>query len=614
MNPFNIRFSVIMPTFNQCGFIRRAILSLMQQTYPAWELIIVNDGCTDATEDFIGDYLTDERVTYIKNPDNTGLGHALNQGLDAAHYDYIAYLPSDDYYFPRHLENLAKAFSDNGDAILIYTGIRYETRDSLYRNPDTQTDGQRRGCPLQLVQTTHRKTDDRWTERCEWISEDLFAMYWQKLAGRGMFVPTGKITACWTSHPHQRHKLVSERYGGGINKLRNHYKTKTPLRIRLSKEKTWDEAKVYSSYRSECALAEKPMKILIVGELAYNPERIYALEQAGHKLYGLWYPQPGSIISTIGPLPFGHVEDIPFETWRERIREVSPDIIYGMLNAEIIGWVYDVVRAVPDIPFAWHLKEGPHMAVRMGLWEKLVWLYDHAAVRIFLNEVVRDWFMQFLPEKDTPTIILDGDLPKQDYFKDCFSEKLSASDGDVHTVIAGRMIGIGTQGLRVLAENNVHVHLYTENFHIARAKLLNHYKEKFPSHFHLHPHVSPADWTREFSKYNAGWMHNVTSSNGGNLLVATWDDLNLPARMSTYMAAGLPVIHSDNSGNIVAMEKIIDERGIGISYKGMADLVEKLRDRGAMKKIAENVMRHRLEFSFDYHVPEIITTFKKVIN
>ena len=109
-------------------------------------------------------------------------------------------------------------------------------------------------------------------------------------------------------------------------------------------------------------------------------------------------------------------------------------------------------------------------------------------------------------------------------------------------------------------------------------------------------------------------MHNVRSSNGGNLLVATWDDLNLPARMSTYMAAGLPVIHSDNSGNIVAMEKIIDERGIGISYKGMADLVEKLRDRGAMKKIAENVMRHRLEFSFDYHVPEIITTFKKVIN
>ena len=94
-----IQFSVLMPTYNQCAFIRRAILSLMKQTYEEWELIIINDGCTDETEEYIADYLQDARVTYIKNEENTGLGHALNQGLDAAKYDYIAYLPSDDYYF-----------------------------------------------------------------------------------------------------------------------------------------------------------------------------------------------------------------------------------------------------------------------------------------------------------------------------------------------------------------------------------------------------------------------------------------------------------------------------------------------------------------------------------
>lgn len=94
-----IQFSVLMPTYNQCAFIRRAILSLMKQTYEEWELIIINDGCTDETEEYIADYLQDARVTYIKNEENTDLGHALNQGLDAAKYDYIAYLPSDDYYF-----------------------------------------------------------------------------------------------------------------------------------------------------------------------------------------------------------------------------------------------------------------------------------------------------------------------------------------------------------------------------------------------------------------------------------------------------------------------------------------------------------------------------------
>ncbi len=85
-----IRFSVLMPTYNQSAFIRRAINSLMQQTYKEWELIIINDGCTDETEEFIADYLDDERVTYIKNEENMGLGHALNRGLDAAKYEHIA--------------------------------------------------------------------------------------------------------------------------------------------------------------------------------------------------------------------------------------------------------------------------------------------------------------------------------------------------------------------------------------------------------------------------------------------------------------------------------------------------------------------------------------------
>ena len=44
-------FSIIMPTYNQSEFIRRAILSVIEQTYASWELIIVDDGCTDGTED-----------------------------------------------------------------------------------------------------------------------------------------------------------------------------------------------------------------------------------------------------------------------------------------------------------------------------------------------------------------------------------------------------------------------------------------------------------------------------------------------------------------------------------------------------------------------------------
>ena len=104
----NLHISIIMPAYNQAAFIRRAILSLYAQTHPEWELIIVNDGSTDDTEAFIRDFLSDDRVTYIKNEENQGLGRALNQGLDAACHDLVAYLPADDCYFENHLETLCR--------------------------------------------------------------------------------------------------------------------------------------------------------------------------------------------------------------------------------------------------------------------------------------------------------------------------------------------------------------------------------------------------------------------------------------------------------------------------------------------------------------------------
>ena len=154
-----IRFSVLMPTYNQCAFIRRAILSLMQQTYDKWELIIINDGCTDETEEFIADYLADERITYIKNEENTGLGHALNQGLDAARYDYIAYLPSDDFYFPEHLAHLTQRL-ENQDVILAFSGIQFEMNDTIQYRNETQHEVICPNSCLQLVQVAHKKIQD----------------------------------------------------------------------------------------------------------------------------------------------------------------------------------------------------------------------------------------------------------------------------------------------------------------------------------------------------------------------------------------------------------------------------------------------------------------------
>ena len=118
-------FSIIMPTYNQSEFIRRAILSVVEQTYASWELIIVDDGCTDGTQENVKDYLEAyTNIVYIRNQVNKGTGHAINQGLEVARYSYIAYLPSDDFFYINHLRDLKEHFDESEDIVLVYSGMR----------------------------------------------------------------------------------------------------------------------------------------------------------------------------------------------------------------------------------------------------------------------------------------------------------------------------------------------------------------------------------------------------------------------------------------------------------------------------------------------------------
>lgn len=66
-NKNNIAFSVILPVYNQASFVRRAIKSMMAQTYDNWELIIVNDGSTDRTAEFVASFIDGARVKYISS-------------------------------------------------------------------------------------------------------------------------------------------------------------------------------------------------------------------------------------------------------------------------------------------------------------------------------------------------------------------------------------------------------------------------------------------------------------------------------------------------------------------------------------------------------------------
>lgn len=607
--------SVIMPTFNQSGFIRRAIGSLLEQTCKDWELVIINDGCTDKTESVIADYLEHPKIVYKKNKKNRGLGFSINRGLEIAKYSYIAYLPSDDFYFVNHLSSLYEIVENNNNVALVYSGMSLGSSDVFFTEskkhntlgfvPDYSY--------LQLVQVMHLKTEEKWTNRDELVTADLYEMYWKKLLDKGVFISGNSVTCSWTIHPFQRSKLISEKLSGGINIYRNFYKVSTPVKFKASPYKCIDEIGMYEKYRRKVRKKSNSLKILLVGELAYNPERIYALEEAGHTLYGLW-AVPVFGFNTVGPLPFGNVKDVPYDNWQEVVANIKPDIIYALLNFTAVPLAYEVLmKTKGEIPFVWHFKEGPSICLRNGTWDKLFHLYAYADGKIFLNRPVKDWYSKLIRFSEDSCLILDGDLPKKDYFTSDYSERLSTKDGEIHTFVAGRPIGINDSIVKVLSMNRIHLHFYSESNHETQEKGFENLKRIAGKYVHFHSHCPPEKWVYEFSQYDAGWVHILPSNNCGDISRASWDDLNIPARINTYAASGVPVIMKNNAPDIVATQRMVEELDIGILFTNPNDLVGKLKDSAKMENIRNNMRKNRHLFCFDYYVPELISFFRKII-
>ncbi|MHC4172905.1 MAG: glycosyltransferase family 2 protein [Planctomycetota bacterium] len=101
MTTKNISVSVIIPTYNRANFVTKAIDSILAQNYKDYEIIVVDDGSTDNTQEVLNAYR--DRISYIYQ-DNAGVSAARNTGIRASCGEWIAFLDSDDRWMPEKLE------------------------------------------------------------------------------------------------------------------------------------------------------------------------------------------------------------------------------------------------------------------------------------------------------------------------------------------------------------------------------------------------------------------------------------------------------------------------------------------------------------------------------
>jgi glycosyltransferase involved in cell wall biosynthesis len=101
--------SVILPTYNRAGLLPRSVRSVLNQTYPNFELIIVDDCSTDNTKAVVGGF-RDKRIKYLRQVVNRGATASRNAGIKAAVGQYVAFQDSDDEWLPGKLKKQIEAF------------------------------------------------------------------------------------------------------------------------------------------------------------------------------------------------------------------------------------------------------------------------------------------------------------------------------------------------------------------------------------------------------------------------------------------------------------------------------------------------------------------------
>lgn len=110
--------SVIIPTYNRAWTLKKAIESVLKQDYKNFELIVVDDGSTDDTEALVKKY--EKSVKFIQQP-NLGVSAARNKGISVSSGTLIAFLDSDDYWYPEKLTAQVEFFNQNPDALICQT-------------------------------------------------------------------------------------------------------------------------------------------------------------------------------------------------------------------------------------------------------------------------------------------------------------------------------------------------------------------------------------------------------------------------------------------------------------------------------------------------------------
>lgn len=162
----NPLITVAMPVYNAGNYLRPAVMSILAQTYPNWELLVIDDKSTDGSLESIAD-ISDARITILSDGFNKGLAARLNQAIDQARGQFLARMDQDDISYPeRFAKQLALLVSAPELDLVAVRAIRIsEENEVLDFFPSPLTHGEICARPWQGFYFPH----PTWMGRIAWF-------------------------------------------------------------------------------------------------------------------------------------------------------------------------------------------------------------------------------------------------------------------------------------------------------------------------------------------------------------------------------------------------------------------------------------------------------------
>lgn len=124
------KISIIIPSYNSARLLPQAVESALRSSFPDFEIIIVDDGSTDRTDELVGKNWQREEIRYIRQ-NNKGLAGARNTGIRTAQGEYLVFLDADDIILPDKLAVQKKYMDEHPGTDVVYSGSQWFVEDDV---------------------------------------------------------------------------------------------------------------------------------------------------------------------------------------------------------------------------------------------------------------------------------------------------------------------------------------------------------------------------------------------------------------------------------------------------------------------------------------------------